>query len=183
LVAQLKKEKGEFAMILIIRQAGDAMIETGLIYYGKEWETVYLAMLKMLNQLQKNITFAEILEGYHDCPVQNKEYTDPEDPEAEAICKAALDLTWPNNPDSEDASPIPEREIDPVDRMLEWLETLPATNLQATVQFGNDVMEFNKTNLFDLAGFGRCADDRFAGEIIISRTETNGKQTIAGLLL
>jgi hypothetical protein len=77
----------------------------------------------------------------------------------------------------------PEEPASPVDRMLEWLEALPATNLHATVFLGEDVMEFDQTNWRNLTGFGRCADDRFNGEIIIRRTAANGEETIAGLLL
>jgi len=72
--------------------------------------------------------------------------------------------------------------IDPLDRVLEWMESLPAENLQATVFLGDAVMEFSKSNWKDLTGFGRCAEDRFNGEVVISLTASNGEHTVTGLL-
>ena len=76
-----------------------------------------------------------------------------------------------------------ENDISPLDRVLEWMEGLPAENLHATVFLGDAVMEFSKRNWKDLTGFGRCAEDRFNGEVVINLTASTGEHTVTGLLL
>ena len=43
-------------------------------------------------------------------------------------------------------------------------------------------MEFSKGNWKDMTGFGRAADDRFNGEVIVSAAGADGVLSVAGLL-
>ena len=180
-IKKLSVKEGEFAMALVIEQTDTELIESGIIHYDNDWEVAHPLFLSQINKLtSRKITFANILDIFPSCPAKIKVVHDIDETETEEIAEEVLNLTWVAKAGKEASA---TNITDPVDRMLEWLELQPAENLQATVQLGTASMEFCYNTWNQLSGFGRCADDRWNGEITIVQTSANGHITIAGLLL
>jgi len=180
-LSELRVRSGEFAMVLLLRRSGGDIVESGLVHFDEEWEPLHPVTLEQMNKLQRRVIFADILSEFPTCPVTAKATEEPENEEMEALFEEALNLEWPASVGSTDWEAA-EAEIAPLARLLAWLESLPSDSLRATIYLGDSSMEFSKANWKNMTGFGRAADDRDNGEIIVSRTGEDGVLSVAGLL-
>lgn len=180
-LSELEVKPGEFAMVILLRQSGEEVIESGLAHFDSEWEPLHPRTLEQLNRLKRKVVFADIISEFPTCPITVKTSRNPEDEELEAIFKEALDMNWSISTVNTDMRKQ-ENEIAPLDEMLAWLESQPSEDLKATIYLGEDSMEFSKHNWANITGFGRVADDRANGEVIVNKVEADGTLSVAGLL-
>lgn len=179
-LSELEVKQGESAVIFLIRETDDGLVQSGLIHFSSKWEPLHPAILEQLNKLRRKITFVDVLQEFPDCPATKIAPVEQDEAGIGTdIIEAILDFEWPAAITSQNRV---KEEPSTLDAMLEWLAALPADNLRASIYLGDSSMEFSKTNWKDITGFGRAAKDRFNGEVIVSKVDADGKLSIAGLL-